>query len=83
MVASGAALGVVLVRVVLVGAGLRVVVFAGVFVGFAVGSWTDARRACRVVLVVGAHDDGVAIALRTRSAGLVIGGMLGTIVAAC
>ena len=83
-VASAAALGAAFALVALVGGGLRtVVVFAGVFGGFDCASWVGTSRDCRVAVVVGGQEDGVAIALRTASAGLVIGGILGRIVAAC
>lgn len=83
-VASAGAAGAALVLAVLVAGGLRVdVVLAGVFGGFGCASWGEARRACSVVVVVGEHEDGVAMALRTTSAGLVIEGILERIVAAC
>lgn len=82
--ASDVAVVVAFARVVLVGGGLRAtVVFAGVFGGFVSWSGAGRRRDCRVAVVVGEHEDGVAIALRTTSAGLVTGGILGWIVAAC
>ena len=83
-VASAAAPGTAFALVALVGGGLRVaVVFAGVFGGFGCASWVGASRDCRVAGVVGGQEDGVAIALRTTSAGLVIEGILGGVVAAC
>jgi len=83
-VASGAALGTALALVVLVGGGLRVVaVLASVFGGFEWASWVGASRDCRVAVVVGGQEAGVAIALRTTSAGLVIEGILQRLVAAC
>lgn len=84
LIASVAAAGAAFALVVLVTGGLRVVVvFAGVFGGFGCASCEAARRVCSVVVVVGEHEDGVAIALRTTSAGLVIEGILERLVAAC
>jgi hypothetical protein len=73
-----------LVVLVLVGGGLRVdVVLAGVLGGFGCASCVWASKDCKVAVVVGGQEEGVAIALRTTSAGLVVGGILEKIVAAC
>jgi hypothetical protein len=73
-----------LVALVLAGGGLRVDVdLAGVLGGFGCASCVGASRDCSAAVVVGGQEDGVAIALRTASAGLVVVGILEKIVAAC
>jgi hypothetical protein len=83
-VTSTTALGAGFALVVLVSGGLRVVVvFAGVFGGFGWASCVGASKDCRVAGVVGGQEDGVAIALRTTSAGIVVEGMLDRVVDTC